>query len=50
MGREKGHTGSATPEVKKSTLVYFLFLNRLLLARGSWKAHYRPVIDPWLLV
>jgi hypothetical protein len=33
-------------EIKKSTFIYFLFLNRILYARASWKAHYRPVIDP----
>lgn len=46
---QRGHEPrSVAPEIKKSTFIFCP--KRLLFARGSWKAHYRPIIDPWLLV
>lgn len=46
-GEGRHQPSSVAPEIKKRTFIFCP--NRLLFAR-SWKAQYRPIIDPWLLV
>lgn len=31
---------------QRSRKALSFFPNRLVFARGSWKAHYKPVVDP----
>lgn len=44
----RGPTGPVAPEIKKA--LSFFSPKQATFCQGSWKAHYKPVIDPRLLV